>query len=117
MCTLTSGMEEEAKRVGSQPKQVYCWGDALGRRPCCDGVAPGQKHSSLHVHKWLHRLRCSRSPLPLSWRGCGTLKMAQVVACCHGFPGVKAKHVGLLEQGVWGRPRSVLLHLLSHDVG
>ena len=47
--------------------------------------------------------------------------MAQIVACCHGFPSIKAEHVGLLEQGVWGCPRSILLHallhLLPHHVG
>ena len=44
------------------------------------------------------------------------MKVAQVVACCHGFPRVKAKHVGLLEQWVRGCPRPILRYLLPHHI-
>ena len=46
-----------------------------------------------------------------------TLEVAQIVACCHGFPCIKAKHIGLLEQGVGCCCRPILLHLLAHHVG
>ena len=45
-----------------------------------------------------------------------TLKVAQVVACCHGFPCVKAKHVGLLEKWVRGCPRPILRYLLPNHI-